>query len=102
MSENSSSPSNASSSFLDSGNDAVRTARRQPRSVESVKQPDTLSVETKYNGELLNVGKFDKDENRHKVDMSAGELYRTIEQSLEEYVNFDLIMCTTYILITII
>lgn len=68
---------------------SVRTARRQPRSVKPVEQPEPKSGEVDYYGKLTNVDKFGKDEDeeekiRNKVDMSAGEVYRTIEKSLEE------------------
>lgn len=86
--DNSAPSSNATSSLsfksLDNGNEPVRTARRQPRSVKSVKQPEQMSAGSGYDGKLLNVGKFDENENRNKVDMSAGELYQTFEQSLQE------------------
>lgn len=87
LSYGSTSPSsNASSTYAtsDAGNVEVRTARRQPRDVKSVEQPEQVSGANGYDGKLLNVGKFDEAENRNKVDMSAGELYRTLEQRLEE------------------
>lgn len=89
LSDNSS-PSNASTSFtqsLEKGDEPVRMGRRQPRNVQSVTQPEQLSIEEvgeHHNVELLHVDKIDNDENRHQVDMSAGELYGTLEKSLEE------------------
>lgn len=76
--------SNASSSSTaldDSNNNAVRSARRQPRGVESIPQ----SRDASYNENVLNVAKYDMDERlRDKGDLSAGELYETFETTLEE------------------